>query len=141
MVRRDTDARARGSMLIETVVGLSLATILAGGAVLATSAHFEVAGATLDRRVAERAAAARLEALAAGTVPLSTGEHAFALDPALATSIPGARGLERVRALAPGLFEVEASVVLPGLPTRDGPPEPRRIGLTTLVASDAEGVR
>lgn len=142
MVRRDAHPRRdRGNILAEVVVALGCATTLAGSAVVATSAHFELAERAFERRVAERAAAARLEALSAGAVPLAPGERAFPLDPALADSIRGARGEERVRVLEPGLFEVEAAVILRGRPERNGTVPEHRVALTTLLAREEEGGR
>lgn len=129
MLRR----RERGFSLMEVVVATSIAVVMTGAITVAHEAHFGFIARSFEETVAARAAAGRLEEVGAGRGPLAEGVRAFALDPALARSLPRARGEERIRALEPGLFEVEAAVVWPDARERDAE---RRYALTTLVARE-----
>jgi hypothetical protein len=117
----------RGLTILEVVIATSVATVVTSAAVVATGTHFEFARVAFERAVAERAVAARLEALAAGAALLVPGQHAFALHPSLAASVPGARAEETIEEVESGLFAIEAAVVFP-----DG----RTVHLETIVAAE-----
>lgn len=125
-------ARERGLTLIEVTTAISLATIMAGAAIVATGEHFRFIAGSFEEAAAARAAAARLEALAAGAAPLAPGDRAFALASETAGALPGVRGEERVRARGPRLFSVEVAIVWP-VPAEG---RERRVALETLVAAE-----
>lgn len=129
MTRRRTE---RGTTLFEVVIATMFFTAAIGGLATVTAAHFAFVAGAFERTVAERAAAARLEALAAGGAPLAAGVRPFEPEPWARESLPGARGEERLVEHAPGVFAAEAAVIWRS--SRDG--EDRRAALATLIAAE-----
>jgi hypothetical protein len=112
----------KGHTIIETVIASSMFVILASAGFVGGAAHFREIGRSFDDLAGTKAAASRLEALAADAAMLIEGEHTFDV------GRPGMIGLERVTAREPGLYEVLVRVT-----TEDG----RVSGeLTTLIARE-----
>ena len=97
---------SRGITVVEVIVALAIATILATSAVVGGHGHLAHAKASFDELAASRQAASYLESLErpeAGTVE-------FAVDPEV---LPGGEGRLEVRRLEPGLLEVAVTVHWP----------------------------
>jgi hypothetical protein len=117
--------------MVDVTFALSIVSMFVGAIVLASERHFAFIAYSLDAAAAERAAAARLEALAAGAAPISAGRRDVPL-PVSPGALPGGRCEEEVREVEPGLFQVEVAVSWPGR----GAEGERRIRLATLVARE-----
>ncbi len=118
-------ARERGFTFMELCCAMAVFIVIATGAVVGGRAHFTLIGQSFDRTVAERQAASRLEQVGSAAT-LAEGESEFeAATPAL----PAARGLQTVRMLEPGLYEVTVRVQW-----REGV---KPVELTTLMAREA----
>lgn len=95
---------ARGFTVIEAVVALAVLTLVATSVLVGEGAQLHGVARSFDELAASRAAAARLEELAATDAPLAPGVSAFPVE------VPGCRGVQTVRRIEPGLFEVTARV-------------------------------
>jgi hypothetical protein len=114
----------RGFTVIEAVVALAVLTLVATSVLVGEGAQLRGVARSFDELAASRAAAARLEELAVADPPLVPGESTFPVD------LPGCRGVQIVRRIEPGLYEVTARVEHDGrrhveLVTRLARKEPR----------------
>lgn len=112
-------ARARGFTVLEVVVALAVLTIVATSVMVGERGQLRQVGHSFDELMASRIAAGRLEVLA--TARLVPGETVFDVEE------PGLEGVQRIRELTPGLFEVRVSVQRPG---------GREFRLTTLMTRE-----
>lgn len=113
----------RGFTVTEIVVSLGIVVILLTAALGGERAQRQAVASSYARLEASRAASSRLEELGDPGARLATGASSFT------PLMRGALGTQRVRAVEPGLYEVEVEVVHPG--------EDVRVVLTTRIAREA----
>ena len=94
----------RGHTVIEAVIALAVITIVASAVLVGEGAQLRGVKQSFDELAASRAAAGRLDELSLPGAKLATGETLFPVD------LPGAHGVQRVRRLEEGLFEVTVVV-------------------------------
>lgn len=95
-------AREKGISVLELVIALAVITVIVTSVMVGERSQLAGVTRSFDRLAASRAAAARLEELAAA--PLEPGRTMFDVD------LPGHLGLQTVREVTPGLFEVRVRV-------------------------------
>ena len=113
--------RARGYTLIEVVCAMAVLTIVSTAVLTGERGQLAGVRQSVDDLAASRAAAARLEEYHASDPLLITGRRVFPV------GLAGCRGIEEVRRVTSGLFEVTVTV-------RRGDADLAR--LTTLVATE-----
>ena len=92
----------RGLTVLEVVVGLAVLTIVATSVMVGENQQLRGVARSFDELAISRAAAGRLEELR--NMPLEPGETHFEVVAA------GCVGVQRVRPLGPGLFEVTVRI-------------------------------
>lgn len=92
----------KGITILELVVSLAVLTVIVTSVMVGERGQLAGVARSFDELAASRAAAARLEELA--DVPLEPGQTTFEV------SVPGCLGLQTVREVTPGLFEVHVRV-------------------------------
>jgi hypothetical protein len=97
--------RERGLTVLEVVVALAVLTIIVTSVMVGERSQLAGVVHSFDELAASRAAAGRLEELAGA--PLVVGETTFDVD---AQALPGCVGVQRIREVTPGLFEVSVRI-------------------------------
>ena len=95
-------ARERGLTVLELVISLAVLTVIVTSVMVGERGQLSGVTRSFDELAASRAAATRLEELA--DEPLEPGQTTFDV------SVPGCLGLQTVREVTPGLFEVHVRV-------------------------------
>ena len=92
----------KGLTVLELVIALAVLTVIVTSVMVGERGQLAGVTRSFDELAASRAAAARLEELA--TSPLAPGQTMFDV------ALPGCLGLQTVREVTPGLFEVHIRV-------------------------------
>ena len=92
----------RGLTVLELVIALAVVTVIVTSVMVGERSQLAGVTRSFDELAASRAAATRLEELA--EAPLAPGQTTFDV------SVPGCLGLQTVRELTPGLYEVTVRV-------------------------------
>jgi Tfp pilus assembly protein PilV len=125
-----TRRRARGFSMFEAAVSVVVLTVIAASVAMTGSSEIRHFARSHEETVAGRAAASRLETLAASRDPLAPGTTAFDLGDAAASLKSGA-ARQTVTQEEPGLFRVETEVTWRAADGTDA-----RVVLATLVARE-----
>jgi len=126
---RPAPAREAGFSYLETILSVSVMTLLLGSLFVGLAGNARAVGDSLDDAAAGRAASSRLELLRAGRTAVVPGVRAFTPDATTAQVLPGLTGEEEVREAGQGLLSVEIRLRWKGA----GGDE-RRASLATLLA-------
>jgi prepilin-type N-terminal cleavage/methylation domain-containing protein len=127
-----TRRRCRGFTLIECAVALVVLSIVATTVAATGTSELRYFARSHEETVAERAAAACIERLAAAATAPATGSSAFELDAETSRQLPAAVSTQRVTLVEPGLLRVEAEVTWQAA---DG--GTARVRVATLLAREA----
>jgi len=92
----------RGLTILELVIALAVITVIVTSVMVGERSQLAGVTRSFDELAASRAAATRLEELA--EAPLTPGRTTFDL------ALPGCLGLQTVRELTPGLYEVSVRI-------------------------------
>jgi hypothetical protein len=95
-------ARDKGLTVLELVIALAVLTVIVTSVMVGERSQLAGVTRSFDELAASRAAAARLEELA--EAPLAPGRTTFDV------ALPGCLGLQTVRELTPGLYEVSVRI-------------------------------
>jgi hypothetical protein len=95
-------AREKGLTVLELVVALAVITVIVTSVMVGERSQLAGVTRSFDRLAASRAAATRLEELA--DARLEPGQTMFDVN------VPGCLGLQTVREVTPGLFEVHVRI-------------------------------
>ena len=128
MVRR---GHSRGFSMLEASISLVVLTVIATSVATTGSSQMRYFSRSHEETVAERAAASRLELLAATPEPIAEGTTEFALDRTAAEGLHAASARQTVARVEPGLFRVETEVTWTAA---DG--GTAHVRLATLVAQE-----
>ena len=123
--------RERGFSILEAVLCTGLLVAITGAIFALRCRDYQVLGDSFRETAAQRTAAARLEALAAGTAEILPGVRRFDPDPEISRPLPDAFCEEEIREAGPGLVSVEVRVAWKG---PGG--EACRLSVSTLVLGE-----
>ncbi len=131
---RPQAAAVKGFTIMELACAFAVLSILVGVSLPGAASKLAHLRRSYQETLALQAASGWLEQLQADRRPLRAGTTGFSLPPAARKTLAGAEGIQEIRWLRPGLYEVLAQIKwwpLPGMPAL-------KVSLRTMVVRDQE---